>query len=170
MTSATAASAIGPNAEASGASSPRQRQPAPLAVGRELRGRQPTRVQRREVIERRGRRVRAMGDRRGDRVHVVAQAAGLAEQRFGECGVGGEPRAQLRRRRGVERAGMLEPIGDVFGRLQMVLARRKAAPRFAVGKIQREIAGDQCDSAGARRGQGWSYNRHNYLYRLIRRG
>jgi len=61
---------------------------------------------------------------------------------------------------------MLEPIGDVFGRLQMVLARRKAAPGFAVGKIQREIAGDQCDSAGARRGQGRRNNHHNRLYNL----
>ena len=43
-------------------------------------------MQRREVVERGGGRVGAMGDRRGDGVNVVAQAARFGEQRRGEGG------------------------------------------------------------------------------------
>ncbi len=111
-------------------------------------------MQRREVVESGGGRAGAMGDRGGDGVNVVAQAARFGEQRRGEGGVGGEQRAQRRRRRRVEGAGVLEPVGDVSRRLQVVLVGRKAAARFAVGEIEREVAGDQRDGAGARRGQG----------------
>ena len=86
-------------------------------------------MQRRKVVESGGRRVGAMRDRRGDGVNVVAQAARFGEQRLGEGGVGGEPRAQLRRRRCVEGAGVLEPVGDVNRGLQVVLVGRKAAAR-----------------------------------------
>lgn len=86
-------------------------------------------MQRRKVVESGGRRVGAMRDRRSDGVNVVAQAARLGEQRLGEGGVGGEPRAQLRRRRCVEGASVLEPVGDVNRGLQVVLVGRKAAAR-----------------------------------------
>ena len=107
-----------------------------------------------------------MANRRPEIVDGGAQGHRARVEVCGEIrprrGLGSQPLHGL----GRKRVRMGEPVQDVRRVAQMVLMGREAATRFRIGEIEREVARNERQNAGSRRGQVGLTNHQSRLYKL----
>jgi hypothetical protein len=119
--------------------------------------------------ERRFGRLGAMSERRANIVDRLAKRDRLRQEIRRKIRVLGHTRPQPVGLFDGQCFRVPQPLDDVPDRAEVVLMRGKAAAGFGVGKVERQIVGDQVQRASAR-GEVGRCNRHLRLYKLWHAG
>ena len=101
-----------------------------------------------------------MSERRADIVDRLAKRDRLRQEIGRKIRVFGHARPQPLGLLAGQCLCVSQPLDDVPGRAEVVLMRGKATAGFGVGKVEREIVGDQRERTSAGGGELWEGNRH----------